>query len=87
MWADLCREHSVEFIEVWWAWGIVCISFWVFGLLFSVLDMFQLPSFLYKTRIQPKSPFQWTLFPKLIGLVLFNQIFIQLPLQYGLHYL
>ena len=63
--------------------GMVITTYYAFGLLHLLtLDLFHKPASLYKTKIQPKRPFDASTLPSLFFNLLFNQLLVLVPFSW-----
>ena len=79
-WGLLIADYTSFQLMVVGLSGMVITTYYLFGLLhLFTLDLFHIPSFLYRTKIQPQRPFDSSLLGKLLTNLLFNQLFILVP--------
>jgi fatty acid hydroxylase domain-containing protein 2 len=68
-------------LMVWWTTTYTFFVYWGFGLIYTVMDLTNKPKFLRRYKIQPNTnePVETKKLIRVIGSVIFNQIFVGIP--------
>lgn len=68
-------------LMVYWTTGYTFMIYWVFGAIYTVMDLTNKPTFLRKYKIQPSTnePVDTWRLIRVIMAVVFNQIFVGIP--------
>lgn len=70
----LNQNYTPFQINTWWAFGITSVVYWIGGLAFMVIDLWEWPKWAWKYKLQPEIRITGRDYLKVCAVVLRNQV-------------